>query len=296
MVKSTIGGRIFDLVNTLFMVGIALLCLLPFINIIAISFSESAAAGAGMVKLWPVGFNLDSYGYALSKPEFLRAFLVSVLRVVIGLAISLFVTIMAAYPISKDVRDFKARGFYSWYFFITMLFSGGLIPFYMVVRTFKLTNNLLGIILPWAAMAYTLILMVGFFRSLPKELCEAAIVDGAGHMRTLWNIIVPISMPGIATVALVTGVFYWNEWFFGLILMNDNTKYPLQSYMQTVVVAKSYLNLSGASLEQLKALAKISDRTLKSAQIILAMLPILIFYPFIQKHFIKGLVLGSVKG
>jgi len=105
-----------------------------------------------------------------------------------------------------------------------------------------------------------------------------------------------VALPGIATITLFIGVFYWNEWFFGLILMNDSAKYPLQSYLQTVVVVKSFDNLSGASLEQLKALSKISDRTLKSAQIILAIIPILAFYPFIQKYFVKGLVIGSVKG
>lgn len=295
-IRNTLGERIFDSANIVFMIIIALICLAPFLNIIAISFSDSAAASAGKVKFFPVGFNLASYGYALSKPEFLTAFVMSVIRVLLGLALSLIVTILAAYPISKDTRDFKARTFYSWYFFITMLFSGGLIPFYMVIRMLKLNNNIMGIILPWCVMAYTLILMVGFFRSLPKELCEAAIVDGAGHMRTLWSIIVPISMPGIATIALVIGVFFWNEWFFGLILMNESSKYPLQSYLQTVVVAKSFENMSGVSVEQLEALSKISDRTLKASQVILAMLPILAFYPFIQKYFIKGLVVGSVKG
>lgn len=294
--NKSFGSKIFDIFNLTLLIILALVCLLPFINIIAISFSDSVSTASGQVKLWPVGFNIASYKYAIAKPEFIRAFIISIVRVVIALAISLVLNIMAAYPLSKDSREFRARTFYVWYFFITMLFSGGMIPFYIVIKKLNLIGNIFGIILPFVVMTYTLILMVGFFRSLPKELNDAALVDGAGHMRTLWNIMVPVSLPGIATITLVIGVFYWNEWFYGLILTNSNKGYPLQSYLQTVVIAKTFEMFTGSDPDKLAEISKLSDRTLKSAQILIATVPILAFYPFLQKYFVKGLVVGSVKG
>lgn len=295
MKEISLGSKIFDIINTVFLITLAVGCALPFINVIALSFSDSSAAAAGQVGLLPVGFNLSSYKYALGKKEFIDAFVISVIRVVIGLALSLFITIMAAYPLSRNTKEFKAKNIYIWYFFITMLFSGGLIPFYIVINKLGLTDNLLGIILPFTVSTYSLILMVGFFRSLPNEINEAAVVDGAGHMTILWKIMLPVSLPGVATIALITGVFFWNEWFFGQILTNTTSKYPLQSYLQTIVISK-VSTFTAANPEELKELSKVSDRTLKSAQIIIAMVPILAFYPWLQRYFIKGLVLGSVKG
>jgi len=296
MLDKGLGSRIFNTVNAVFLLVVAAVCLFPFLNILAQSLSSSSAAAAGRVSIFPVGLNIESYRYVFKKPEFIRAFLVSLLRTVVGLSLSLFVTVLAAYPLSKRTTEFKARNRYMWFFFVTMLFSGGLIPFYMTVRTVGLIGSIWGLIVPWIIMAYTLILMVGFFRSIPKELTEAAIIDGASHWRVLWNILVPISLPGIATIGLIIGVFFWNEWFFGLIFTSNATGYPLQSYLQTTVVAKTIENMGSASQQELEAMAKISDRTMNSAQIIIAMVPVIVVYPFVQKYFVKGLILGGVKG
>ena len=287
------GKIIFDIFNYTFLIILCLLCLFPIIHVAAVSFSKSSAATAGMVKLLPVGFNTKSYSYVLKRPEFMRSMIVSFKRVIIGSFVNMFLTILIAYPLSKEKHEFKWRNFYMWFFFITMLFSGGLIPWYMVIKKLGLLNSIWALILPGAVPVYNIILLVNFFRQLPKELEEAAFLDGAGYWTTLWKIYVPTSLPALATITLFTVVNHWNSWFDGLILMNSPEKYPLQSYLQTVVIQR---DLSLVSSADINSLAEVSDRTVKSAQIFMGALPILCVYPFLQKYFVKGIVLGSVKG
>jgi len=263
------------------------------INVLAVSLSSSSAAAAGYVKLWPVDFTLDSYKYALSKPEFVRAFIVSLKRVALGYVINILLCILVAYPLSKSKKTFKWRDFYAWFFIITMLFNGGLIPTYMVVRYLGLRDNILALILPGAVPVYFMILLMNFFRELPQEIEEAAYIDGAGYWTSLWKIYIPLSKPALATVTLFIVVGHWNSWFDGLIYMNSMENYPLQSYLQTTVIG---VDFNRASLSNLASLAEVSDRTFKAAQVFVGSLPILIVYPFLQPFFIKGLVLGSVKG
>lgn len=291
--KMSKGRLLFVTVNYTIMIIAALLCLLPLIHVAAISLSSSSAATAGLVKLWPVNFTTQSYNYVLKRPEFLRSMLVSFKRVFLGVTLNMFLTIITAYPLSKEVRDFKWRTFYAWVFFITMLFSGGLIPTYMVVKDTKLLDTIWALVLPGAVPVFNVILLLNFFRQLPREMEEAAFIDGAGHWTTLWKIYVPTSLPALATITLFSAVGHWNSWFDGLIYMNSPENYPLQSYLQTVVIQR---DLSLVSAADLRSLAEISDRTLKSAQIFMGALPIICVYPFLQKYFAKGIVLGSVKG
>lgn len=294
--KLTLGGTAFDIFNYSFLIISALICILPIINVLSISFSSSTAASAGLVKFWPVEFNIISYKYALTKPQFLISFMFSLERVALGLFINMFFTIIAAYPLSKERKELFGRDIYAWMFFITMIFSGGLIPWYMTIKQLGLIDNIFALILPGAIPVFNVIILLNFFRQLPKEIEESAIVDGAGHWTILWKFFVPLSMPSIATLILFTCVSHWNSWFDGMILMSSPSRYPLQTYLQSIIVSRDMSTFANATKEQLQELSMISDRTLKASQIFIAAAPVLVLYPFMQKYFMKGIVLGSVKG
>ncbi len=289
----SLGVTLFRIFNYTLLISLAVLCLVPLIHILAVSLSSNVAASAGIVTLWPKELTFKSYAFVLSKGEFLLSLWISVKRVLIGTVVSMLLTILIAYPLSKSGRELKFRTGYAWYFVFTILFSGGLIPWYMTIRSTGLLDSIWALVLPNAVPVFNVILLLNFFRGLPKELEEAAFVDGSGHWKTLWRIYVPLSMPSIATIGLFTIVSHWNSWFDGLILMNSQNNYPLSSYLQTIIVQSSLTNMS---VEQLKNLASVSDRTVKSAQIFVGALPILACYPFLQKYFVKGMVLGGVKG
>jgi putative aldouronate transport system permease protein len=292
MQKVTTSRKVFLLVNYIGLGLIAFLCLLPLINVLAVSFSSSSAAAGGFVKLWPVDFTIASYKHALTKKEFLEALLVSIQRVVLGYGINMVITILIAYPLSKETTTLRARNVYAWFFIITMLFHGGLIPSYMTMKALGLLDTIWALVLPGAVHVFNMILLLNFFRNLPKEIEEAAYIDGAGHWKVLWSMYLPLSKPALATITLFTVVMHWNSWFDGLIYMNSPSNYPLQSYLQTIIVNPDSSTLSSTELY----MSEVSDRTFKAAQVFLAALPILVFYPFLQKYFMKGLVMGSVKG
>ncbi|MCR2806816.1 carbohydrate ABC transporter permease [Paenibacillus soyae] len=283
----------FAALNTAFLIIIALLCILPLVHIVAVSFSSSTAAAAGYVKLWPVDFTLASYEFTAGREGFWTSMLTSLKRIALGTPLNLLLTILVAYPLSKESKQFRFRVFYAWIFFLTMLFNGGLIPWYVTIKELGLLDSIWALVLPGAVPVFSIVLLLNFFREVPRELEEAAVMDGATQWTTLWRIYVPISMPAIATLALFSMVENWNSWFDGLILMGDPSNYPLQSYIQTIVIQQ---NFTAVSREDIMSLAQISDRTLRSSQIFLASLPILSAYPFLQKYFVKGIVLGSVKG
>lgn len=283
---------IFSVVNTVFLITLALLCLIPLIHILAVSLSSSDAAATGQVVLWPKDFSLNSYSFVAKRPQFWRAMGISIFRIVLGGAINTLLAILCAYPLAKPKSQFKYRTFYAWFFFITMLFNGGLIPSFLVVKQLGLLDTMWSLILPSAVPVFNIILLLNFFRQIPRSLDEAAEMDGASQWRRLWGIYVPLSTPAIATILLFSLVFHWNSWFDGLIYMNNPDNYPLQSYIQTIVVQKTYSQLSR---EEIMALSTISDKTLRSAQIFLGALPIVIVYPFLQKFFVKGITLGGVK-
>jgi putative aldouronate transport system permease protein len=284
--------RSFIIFNYIFFTLLAFTCLVPLIHVLAVSFSSSAAASAGLVKLWPVQGTLKSYSFVLQKPEFFTAILISCQRVLLGTTINMLLTILIAYPLSKESKAFPWRTFYAWFFVITILFQPGLIPNYMTIRATGLLDTLWALVIPKAVPVFNVLLLLNFFRGLPKELEEAAFMDGAGFWRTLWTIYVPLSAPALATICLFAMVNHWNSWFDGLILMNSPAHYPLQSYLQTVITAVNSSSLGDLDPEEMEL---ISDRTTRAAQVFLGALPILLVYPFLQKFFMKGIVLGSVK-
>lgn len=284
--------RLFLICNFIILLSISLLCLMPIIHILAISFSSGSAAAAGKVALWPIEFTTAAYDNVFGKPEYLRAFWVSTQRVILGTTISMLLTIITAYPLSKDSQQFRLRTFYAWVFVFTILFSGGLIPTYLTVKGLWMIDTIWALVLPGAVAVFNVILLLNFYRSLPKELEESSRIDGAGHFTTLWKIYVPLSLPALATTGLFTMVGHWNSWFDGMIYMNHTENYPLQTFLQTVIIK---LDFRFIKAENAQLMLKLSDRTSRAAQIFVAAFPILIVYPFMQRFFIKGIVMGSVK-
>lgn len=293
--STTRSGKIFNLFNYGFLSLFSLLAIFPFVNVLSLSLSNKTAAASGLVKLWPVGFTFSSYEFVFHRIEFFVAFGVSVERVLLGTAISMLVIVLAAYPLSKEGKAFPGRTIYAWVFVFTILFNGGLIPWYMTIKATGILDSIWALVLPGAVQVFNCILLLNFFRGLPKALEEAACIDGANHWTTLWRIYIPLSTPVLATVILFTIVGNWNSWFDGLILMNSPAHYPLQSYLQTVVVKIDSSTFANIDPAQARLLSEVSDRTVKAAQIFMATVPILFVYPFMQKYFMAGIVLGSVK-
>ena len=288
------AGRIaFQTVNITLLVFLAAICLLPFIHVIAVSLSNNAYIDAGMVTFWPMGTNVQSYGYLLERAAFWDAFRMSVFRLVLGTTINLVLLCLTAYPLSKPENKFHGRTIYAWFFFITMLVNGGLIPNYMVISTLKMRNTIWALVLPTAVQVYDLILMLNFFRQVPEELEDAALIDGAGHFRTMLRIYVPVSLPAIATMTLFCMVYHWNQWFDGMLYMDNVRLRPLQTFLRQTLIGQDFTFADG---DEIAAFADINDRSLRCAQIIIATIPILCSYPFLQRYFVKGIIVGSVKG
>ncbi|GGD70327.1 carbohydrate ABC transporter permease [Paenibacillus nasutitermitis] len=289
MYHKTLPYRIFSVFNYLFLAIISIVCLLPLYHLLMVSFSDTSAANAGLVTFWPIGFTIDAYVKTFDNANFITSLWVSVERTVLGTALALTVNAIAAYALSKDNRVFRGRNVYLWYFVITMLFNAGLIPSYILILKLGLLNNLLALILPGLVSVYNLILLLNFFRTVPKELEEATFIDGAGHFRSFISIYLPISLPALATIALFTMVGHWNAYFDGLIYMKGVENLPLASFMQTLIVQGSTTGFDPA------VIANMSQRTLRASQIFIGALPILIVYPFLQRFFVKGIVIGAVK-
>jgi putative aldouronate transport system permease protein len=214
--------------------------------------------------------------------------LTSITRTVLGTFISMFILICAGYALSKE---FRGRNALMWFFIFTMLFSGGLIPSYILITALGLKDTIWALVLPGAFGAYNLILLVNFFKTIPKALEEAAFIDGASFFVILTKIYLPLSLPGIATVSLFIMVGHWNSWFDGILYMSDASKYPLASFLQTVVVQSNMQNMAMSQSE----VAAMSEQSIKAAQIFVSTLPIILVYPFLQRYFVKGIVLGAVK-
>lgn len=291
MYHKSLPYRIFNIFNTVFLILIAICCILPLWHVLVVSFSAKTAADGNLVGLWPVEFTTIAYEKTLNNPVFLGSIWVAVKRTVVGTIITLALACLAAYPLSKETSAFKWRNMYAWIFVFTMIFNGGLVPFYVVIQKLQLVNSFWVLVLPGAVNVWLTILLLNFFRGVPKELEEAALIDGAGHFRTLFSIYLPVSLPALATLGLFSIVFHWNSWFDGMLYMEKKEDYPLATFLQTVIVQRDMSSMSFNPVE----MALLSQRTVRASQIFLGALPVMIIYPFLQKFFVKGLVLGSVK-
>ena len=294
-IKESFSRKLFLVICYMIITLITILCIIPIVNVLSMSLSNSSAVLAGEVGVCPIGFTLDAYKFCLRNTDFWVATIVSLKRVFLGVSINMILTILAAYPLSKSDDNFKKRKYYVWIFIITMIFNGGLIPTYIVVAKTHLIDTIWAMVLPGAVPVFNVILLMNFFRNIPKEIEESAFMDGAGQFTVLWKLFLPLSTPAIATVTLFCLVGHWNAWFDGLIYMNQTSHYPLQAYLQNLISSAGKINFS-SDLKDVILKSKVNDRTLRSAQIFISMTPILITYPFLQKYFTTGLVLGSVKG
>ena len=286
----------FDVINTIFLTLVCVTCVLPFVNLLAVSFSGTAAVQAGRVAFWPIDFTTASYDYALKGGKFLTALWVSVKRVLLGVSINVVLMVITAYPLSKSKKELPGRNIFMTYFVITMLIAGGMIPTYLVVSRLGLKDSLWALVLPGALPVYNMIILMNFMRSLPDEIEEAARIDGASPVKILIRVLLPLLTPALATVGLFCVVTHWNDWFSGSIYMNNPALYPLQTYLQTLLQNFEQLLRENNGRDIQRLIAMMNARTGRAAQLFLGAIPVMLIYPFLQKYFTPGLVMGSVKG
>lgn len=272
------------------------MCLLPLLNILAISLSGSAAVSANRVGVLPVDFTLTAYNKILSDGQFWRSFMISVVRVALALALNLALTIPMAYAMTRSKKEFSARNIYMNLLIFAMLFNGGMIPTYILVRNLGLLNSIWSLVLPGALPIFNVIMLMNFFLGIPRSLEEAAFIDGATPFQVLIKIMVPCAKPSIATVSLFSIVGSWNDFFSGLIYMQKVENYPIMTYIQSLNVDIQELLKGGATSSVLENVTELSNRNLNAAKIVVAVIPLLIIYPVLQKYLIGGMVMGSVKG
>ncbi|URJ62623.1 carbohydrate ABC transporter permease [Paenibacillus polymyxa] len=291
----SLKDRIGRVVINAIVILLALICLLPLWNIVAISFSSSEAVSANAVGLVPVNFTTAAYTKIIDDAQFWRSFGISVLRVVLTLLLNMILIILMAYPLSKSKREFRGRNIYMNVMIFAMLFSGGMIPSYLLIKNLDMLNTIWSLVLPGAVPIFSVILVMNFFSAVPRALEEAAFIDGANPLQVLFKVYVPVSIPALATVALFSIVGTWNDFFSGLIYMTQVSNYPLMTYIQSLNVNIAELLQSGTNSAQLSNLTEISNKNLNAAKIVVAVIPLLLIYPLLQKYFVTGIVVGSVK-
>ena len=281
----------FDVVLVVIMVLLSAMFLYPLLNMLALSFSDSQELKSLPVYLWPKGFSLESYKALLGDSRTLLYYWNTVKYASVGTVIMLLTTSLMAYPLS--IPALRGRRFVSVLLTITMFFGGGLIPYYVTIMQLGMINTFWVMVIPGAISAYNVIVFKTFFMSIPEALRESASLDGAGHVRILFQIVLPLSKAVLATFALFSIVGYWNDYMTALLYLRDDTKYPIQLLMRRLLVLMDYKDASTAQM--LKDFQKISTRTTKAAATIITVVPVLCVYPFMQKHFAKGALVGSVK-
>jgi putative aldouronate transport system permease protein len=277
------------------LVLLGLLTLLPMLNMLAKSFSGSSAIAEHPLMLVPQAWTLDAYQYIFETPVLMRSFGITVFATVVGTALNLLFTTTAAYGLSKTyIPGYRIL---MWIVIVPMLFGAGLIPTYLLLKQLGLINSVWVLVVYGLVSPFNLILMRNFFWSIPREIEESARIDGAGDLRTLWHIILPLSKPVIATIGLFYGVAHWNDFFTGLFFLTDSSKFPLQVVLRSIIIDQSMLGMGGSNapnndLQQIV----VSADNIRAATIIFSTVPILLAYPFLQRYFVKGIILGAVKG
>lgn len=284
------GTKIFYIFNYIILTILAIVVILPFMHLISKSFSSNSAVISGEVGFFPVDFTTAAYEFVVLNKEFFNAFLVSVFVTLVGTILSVIITVLTAYPLSKP--SFVGRKFLLKFFIITMLFGGTMISSFLLIKGLKLYNTIWALIIPGLLAPYNMLLIKNFLEGIPEALEESAAIDGANSIQILVKVILPLMLPSIATVGLFYAVSYWNAYFNGIMYITDVGLKPLQTYLYEV------LRLSTLPAHELpmELAEKISTGAVQSATVMASTLPIVIIYPFLQKYFVKGLVVGSVKG
>lgn len=288
--RASRGEKLFYFFNYVVLTLIALSCILPLLNVVALSLSGASAVASGRVSIWPVDFSFYSFKSLFSGTPIVRSFWNSVQITLIGTGLSMAVTIMAAYPLSR--RQFYSRRFFTMAMVFTMIFNGGLIPTYLVVQNLGLVNSYAALWLPGLVSTYNMLLMRSSFEQLPGEVDEAAKIDGCGELGILLKIVLPLSKPMLATLSLFYGVGYWNAFMSVMIYINDTAKYNMTVLVQNMIKSTSVVQ----DFTDPTMVANMTPEGIRSAAVIVMIIPILAVYPLLQKYFVKGVMLGSIKG
>lgn len=288
--KRSLSEKTFDTFNTVILLVMSLFVLFPVLHVVSGSLSDTSALMQAEVKLWPVGWNLDNYETVLHNSTFWQSFGITLIVVVGATSLNMIMTVMTGYPLSK--MHLKGRKFVLLMILFTMIFQAPLIPTYLLIKELALLNTLWVLMIPFAINAFYLLIMITFFRGLPEELFEAARVDGMSEFDILWKIAVPLSVPIMVTLLLFYSVGHWNSYFPALMYINDPDLRPLQLYLYNLI-AKANINESMGNVSE--SAINLSPQGLQMATIVVSTVPIVMVYPFIQKHFIKGALIGSMK-
>ena len=289
-IKKSKGAAIFDTVNVTLMIVISLCMLYPMLYVIFASFSDPTAftKHSGLL-LSPAGFSLESYKLAFENPMLFRGYINTIIIILVSVTLSMILTSLCAYVLSR--KDFKLRKFCTVAIVITMFFSGGMIPFYFTVKDLGLENSMWSLILPTAINTFNMIILRTSFESIPSALVESASIDGAGHWTILFRIILPLSKATLAVLVLYYAVANWNSWFNAMLFINDREKYPLQLVLREILITSDTSSMTAGESDR-----EFIGETIKYAIIVISTVPILCIYPFLQKYFAKGVMVGSVKG
>jgi len=286
------GEKVFDLLNVLLLGLFAFVCLYPFVYILAMSFNDGKDAMKGGIYFFPRMFSLDNYANIFSDGRILRSLGISAFRTVMGAGLGVLVNSLFAFALSKS--DLPYRKFFNWMIVIPMYFGGGIIPYYIICKSLGLINNIWVYIIPWVAMPFHIMLLRISIRDLPSSLEESAQLDGAGYLRVYASIVMPLILPSLATVALLSGIFHWNDWLDGTIMTSRTTMWPLQTLLLSILQGSdmsSFLKSGNALLRK----QSITTESLKMAMLVVTVVPVFMIYPFAQKYFIRGMMVGSVK-
>lgn len=286
---NTRAGKVFDVFNFVLLTVVGLVALFPFVFVLVRSFAPETQLESSAFFLWPKEFTFEAYGSIFSTSAFPRALITTVLVTGVGTVVQLFLTVLMAYPLSK--RGLPGRNVIMSGVVFAMVFTGGMIPTFLIVKNLGLLNNYLALILPLAIDPFSLIIIKNFFQNLPGELEEAARVDGASDFGVFWRIALPLSKPVLATFALFYAVAIWNDYMSPLLYLNDSSMWTLQMFLKQVTSAS---NLQTAQQDQPGYIAP--SEGVKYAVVVVSTIPVLVFYPFLQKHFAKGMLIGAVKG
>ncbi|MEK3911366.1 carbohydrate ABC transporter permease [Paenibacillus sp. FSL H7-0331] len=290
--KTSKGEHVFFTVNYVFLALFGISALVPLINILAVSLSDSSAIISGKVSIWPIGWNIEAYRQLIEGTRIIHALKNSIIITVVGVALSMLFTILAAYPLSRNT--FYGRRFFTLVIVFTMLFGGGLIPSFMVIKELGLINSYAAIWLPSLVSAFNMMIMRTFFLNIPSELEDAARMDGCGEYRMLLQIFLPLSLPVLATLTLFYSVGYWNQFLTVLLYINDAKKYNLTVLVQNMVASQQLLQQINTF--QAEDSVSMTPEAIKAGAVVILLLPLMIVYPFLQKYFVKGALVGAVKG
>lgn len=292
--KAPLNERVAIAINYMLLVVLCLVILMPLVNILALSLNDGKDASLGGIAFWPRVFSVSNYVEVFKNPAVLQGMEVTLFRTILGTFLSVLLTSMAAFALKN--KNLPGVGIASIFIVFTMLFNGGIIPYFMVLKMFHLNNTIWVYIIPTLYSAWNLILVRTFFQSIDQSMEESAKIDGAHDFQVLFRIYIPLSMPVLSVICLFNGVMHWNDWFSGAFYVTDEKLRPLQTILQQMLTAAEAMRKNLSMNAMMSAGNSVTTESMKMAMVIISVVPIATVYPFIQKYFVQGIMVGSVKG